>query len=135
MPNLTDIPQDELLARLRAATVDQIRTAMKNRINNMTKRQLIVFLMDAMDFEDGMPPATTSWPDGQSKNRLEITRDALGAKVRSRLTSWTYYPTSEVDTITIRERDASDVEVRQRRIKHFTDGRQPEIDVNGDSYE
>ncbi|MBU1067399.1 hypothetical protein KKE60_06400, partial [Patescibacteria group bacterium] len=88
MPNLTDIPQDELLARLRAATAAQIRTAMKNRINNMTKRQLIVFLMDAMDFEDDTPPVTTSWPDSQIKSRLEITRDALGAKVRGRLTEW-----------------------------------------------
>ena len=61
--------------------------------------------------------------------RVEVTRDRLTGKVLGRkYMDWTYYPTGEVATITISERDASDVETARRVIRHFADGRQPVVE-------
>ena len=119
------------LAEDRAATVLQIRTAMKARIDLMTKRQLIVLDLwcDAFDKDAALSlsdhPITAVYADGQAKSQLVVSRDALGAKTGSTKIAWTYYKTGEVDTITISQLDSADVVTSVRTITHFRDGRQP----------
>lgn len=109
------------LAQLRAATKAQIITAIANYLtNNFTKRQLISFLMDRDIIPD--PPARTYRTDGQIESETLDTRDAeTGALVSSRQVRWSYYPTGEVDTITVTEGNTT------RRIKHYLNGQPPTV--------
>lgn len=82
--------------------------------------------------------------EGQTDTELEVNESAAGLGpirrvevVRSRLTGkvlrrkrldWTYYPTTEVDTIVVSERDAGDVETRRYQIRHFRDERLPVVE-------
>jgi hypothetical protein len=111
------------LAQLRAATKAQIITAIANYLtNNFTKRQIIGFLMDADVIAD--PPTRTFRADGQIESETDTDRDAeTGAVVASRQIHWSYYPTGEIDTITI------DQDGAQRVIKHYLDGHQPTVSV------
>lgn len=111
------------LAQLRAATKAQIIAAIGNYLtNNFTKRQVIAFLLDADIVPDA--PARTYGKDGQIESETDVDRDAeTGTIIARRTVSWTYYPTGEVDTITITEGAAV------RIVKHYLDGRQPTVTV------
>ena len=116
------------LAQLRAATKAQIITAIVNRLQDMTKRQIIIWLLDEVDrITDN--PVRVHRPDGQIESQTDVERDTeTGAKTGSRVVTWTYYPTGEVDEITITNKDAADKTIgKPKVIKHFTDGRQPEV--------
>lgn len=119
MPNLSDLTIDQL----RAATKAQLVTAITNKLNAMTKRRIIEFLMDKLDFHD--EPQVAYRPDGQIASKAEVRRDANGTKAGECRIAWAYYPTGEVDIITVQELDASDAEVSYKTIKHYIDGRQP----------
>ena len=120
MPNWSNLT----LEQLRAATKAQIVTAITNWLNNRTKRQIIALLIDMDVVAD--TPDVTYWPDGQIKRRDEVFRDALGDVTGGRRTNYAYYPTGEIDTITIIDVDADLTTVLGRRtIKHYLDGRQP----------
>jgi hypothetical protein len=68
--------------------------------------------------------------DGQIESKVETVRDiATKEVIRSTETGWTYYPTGEVDTITIVENDADGKGISRKEVKHFLDGRQPEETV------
>ena len=126
MPNLTNYSLDQL----RAATRPQILTAISNHLSVMTKRQLVLWLLDRDDQNSAVSdaPICAYRKDGQVESRIEVERDVeTGARVGGRVTTWTYFPTGEVDTITISERNAADKETAKRVIKHFTDGRQPTV--------
>lgn len=110
-------------AQLRAMTRAQIRTAITDAVSAMTKREMIIWLIRADAVEDD--PIDT-YENGQIVRRVEITRDPeTGERMRGRVKTWTYYPSGEVDVITISNRDAADGEVSKKRIKHYRDGRQP----------
>lgn len=117
MPNITNLT----LAQLRAATKAQIITAISNYLtNNFTKRQIIVLLMDADSIAD--PPARTYRTDGQIESETLDMRDTeTAAVVASRQVLWSYYPSGEVDTITVTEGETV------RSIKHYLDGKQPSV--------
>jgi hypothetical protein len=66
--------------------------------------------------------------DGLPESQTETVRDVeTGAVVSGRRITWTYYKTGEVDTITIVETDAVGKETSRKIIKHYIDGRQPEV--------
>ena len=123
--------EDLTFEKLRAATKEQIITTITDKLTSITKNRICEFIWgirniitdnltlgDLVEKEDG--------PNGQLL-RVYKTTDVLGVKLTSRKIEWTYYPTGEVDTITISELDALDQLISQKTIKHFTDGRQPII--------
>ena len=58
----------------------------------------------------------------------EVCRDLLtNAVVSRRVTRWTYFPTGEIDEIAVTEFDAQGKETKRPTIKHYRDGRQPEL--------
>lgn len=110
-------------AQLRAMTRAEIRTAIVDAVSAMSKREMIVWLIQTDAVEDD--PIVT-YENGQIVRRVEITRDPeTGARMRGRVTTWSYYATGEVDIITISNRDSADGEVSKKRIKHYRDGRPP----------
>jgi len=118
------------LAQLRAATKDQILTKLNTWLSNRTKAQLIGLILTVADdigdrVEIPEPTLSDHYPDGQIKSMFQVNRDVLGNRTGGRDITWTYYPTGEVDAITIEELDARGVVTAKRTIKHFKDGRQP----------
>lgn len=126
MPNLTTLT----LNQLRAATKAQIITAITNKLQSMTKRQLIIWLWDEIQ-QIHDDPITVTRKDGQAESQVTTIRDTeTGAIVSTRSISWTYYenePGRPVDTITLVEKDAAGKETAHKVIKHYPDGRQPEV--------
>jgi len=125
------ILSDLTLQDLRAATVLGIRTAITNKINGMTKKQLIILILKVADvdienFEIEEKTVFVEGPEGEI-SRLMVSFDALGNKIKSHKIDRIYYPTGEIDTITLTELDALDVVKSVRKIKHYIDGKQPEI--------
>lgn len=121
--------EDLTLEKLRAATKEQIITAINNKLQAMTKKNIIILvlrlvgvdidtyeLLGLVELDDG--------PNGQVRRRWTTT-DVLGNKLKSLSVDWTYYPAGPVDEITIKWLDAADAVTSTRIIKHFIDGRQP----------
>lgn len=121
------IPVDVTLEQLRALTKTQIINRLTTYLtNNMTKRQLILWLLDT-DVID-LKPVRKYRADGQIKSETRIEVDTeTAAQVRKRVTTWTYYPTGEVDTITIKTYNGANALLHTKAIKHYTDGRQPTV--------
>ena len=115
------------LAQLRAATKAQIITAITNWLTTRTKRQIIELLLDVTNIADR--PDITRWPDGQIKRRDETFRDVEGNVTGGRRTNYDYYSLGgEIDTITTIDVDADlTTGLSRKTIKHFLDGRQPEM--------
>jgi hypothetical protein len=121
------IPVDVTLEQLRALTKAQIITKLSNWLTkNFTKRQLILWLMDIEVMDD--EPIRTYIADGQIESETIVTRDTeANLQVSRRETLWSYYPTGEVDVITIKQYDSNDALIRTKAIKHYTDGKQPTV--------
>jgi hypothetical protein len=121
------IPVDVTLEQLRALTKAQIITKLSNWLTkNFTKRQLILWLMDIEVMDD--EPIRTYRADGQIESETIVTRDTeANLQVSRRETLWSYYPTGEVDVITIKQYDSNDALIRTKAIKHYTDGKQPTV--------
>jgi len=126
------ILSDLTLEQLRNATLTQIRTAISNKLANLTKRQLIILILKVADvdienYEIQDRSSEESWPDGQIKERITITRDVLGNVISKEKMTVTYYDTKdrERDTMLFFKYDPQDMELSIRGIKHFPDGRQP----------
>lgn len=107
---------------------------MTTRLGSMTKRQLCILDLWCKEFDpDALltiddDAVVTTRPDRQAASQTTVQRDVLGVKTGSRVVTWSYYPKGgEVDTITVRDLDASDNETARRVIKHHLDGRQPEV--------
>ncbi|HEX8992908.1 MAG TPA: hypothetical protein VF784_14605, partial [Anaerolineales bacterium] len=102
----------------------QIITAIANYLtNNFTKRQIIAFLIDADVVAD--PPARSFRPDGQIESEIDTTRDPeTGALIATKQVLWSYYPTGEVDTITINDGTSL------RTIKHYLSGQPPTVTIH-----
>jgi hypothetical protein len=121
------IPVDVTLEQLRARTKAQIITKLSNWLtNNMTKRQLILWLMDIEVMDT--PPVRTYRADGQIEYESTTLVDTeTYLQVNKREVTWSYYPTGEVDVITIKQYDSNDALIRTKAIKHYIDGRQPTV--------
>jgi len=121
--------EDLTLEQLKAATKEQIITRVVNILTSMSRKRICEFVwtIRGVGFEAiSLSTLTVNHdvPEGQLLRVYEKT-DILGNKIGSQKTEWTYYPTGEVDTITISELDALDQIISTQMIKHFTDGRQP----------
>lgn len=123
MTNLTDLT----LQQLRASTKAQIIASIRDYLTaNYTRRQLIQFLRDRETEWD--EPIRTYRTDGQIESQIEVERDEeTGEIVSSKSITWSYYSTGEVNVILIIVYDATGIEIKRKRIKHFKDGRQPEV--------
>lgn len=116
------------LEQIRAATKAQIITFITNKLDNFSKKQIIVWLFENV-IEIADKPTTVVRPDGQLTSQSEIIRDVeTGALVTTKTITWTYYATGEVDTITIVVTNSVGTEMSRTVIKHYKDGRQPKIE-------
>lgn len=113
------------LEQMRKATKAQIINWITNKLQNMTKKQIIMLLLGIVNVH--RKPEIIYRFDGQIESRLEVIEDALGDKVGSILIVYSYYPGGEVDEIVISERDVDDAEIKRQVIKHYLDRRQPTI--------
>ncbi len=122
---------DLTLQELRGYTVTQIRTALKNKIDAASKAQLIRFILSRVDVDAAVPcydpPVKTLDAVGNLLSAILVKRDVLGNKLGTEKDERTYYATGELDTRTLTTLDASDAVIATKVIKHFTDGRQPEV--------
>lgn len=121
------IPVDVTLEQLRALTKAQIITKLSTWLTkNFTKRQLILWLMDIEVMDD--EPIRTYRADGQIESETTVTRDTgTNMQVNKREMTWTYYPTNEVNVITIKQYDGNNALLHTKAIKHYKDGRQPTV--------
>jgi hypothetical protein len=111
------ILSDLTIQDLRAATLPQLKTVVINKINAMTKKQIIILILkvayvdiENFEIEEG-----------------KIVYDALGNKIRSWSVDYIYYPTGEIDLIVLKKFDALDILIETKKIKHYLDGKQPEL--------
>lgn len=94
-------------------------------LNKLSKAELITSILQGVT--DTEREASEDGPYGQVK-RVDVTQERLTRKLTSRRTvTWSYYPVGCVDEITIVETDDKGKETARRVIKHFADGRQPEM--------
>jgi len=126
---------DYTLQQLKDADVTVIRTKFKEKLDAMDKKQLIILYLKGNDIDiENMEIQDREEGEGDSRGQLwqlQVVRDVLGNRLRSTRFDYTYYPpqpdgTQPRDTITITEMDASDVVISIKKLKHYTDGKQPE---------
>ena len=118
---------DKTIAELRQMNKRQIIDAIAAYLDaSYTRREIIRGIRNDQDtYTD-----TTQVYDAQGRitSETEIERDDnTQAQVSRKVISWTYYATGEVNVIKTETYDAADVLVKTRRIKHYRDGRQPEV--------
>ena len=126
---------DYTLQQLKDAPVEIIRTRFKVKLDLMTKRQLIILYLKGNDIDiENMEVQDREEGEGDSRGQLwqlRVVRDVLGDKVRSKRFDYTYYPpqpdgTQPRDIITFTEMDRNDKVILTKKLKHYTDGKQPE---------
>ena len=123
------LPVDITLEQLREMTKTQIINKLSTWLtNNFTKRQLVLWLLGADVIFDN--PIIIYGGNGQITSQTEIERDGeTGLQTKKIVTTWTYYASGEVDIITIKNYDASNVLLNTTTIKHYKDNRQPTVTV------
>jgi hypothetical protein len=128
MPNISTLT----LETMRSSTKTQIITNIRDYLTaNMTKKQLITFLLDRDTVDDTQ--VVTYLPDGQVDKIVDWKRDAeTNNKISGVVTNFSYYPTGEINVIRVSQRNADNVETSHVRIKHYLDGRQPKITESDD---
>ena len=111
------------LEQMKAATVAEILADVTAQND---KREIVSELLGADRISDR--PTITYDDRDRIVKRVETERDLLTDDVLgSVVTTHSYYKTGEIEDIIISERDAKDNETAKRTIRHFTDGRQPEV--------
>lgn len=121
------IPVDVTLEQMRAFTKTQLINKLSTWLtNNMTKRQLILWLMNVETL--ALDPVRVYRADGQIESESIITVNTeTNLQVNKREVTWTYYTSGEVDVIIIKQYDSNDVLLHTKAIKHYKDGRQPTV--------
>lgn len=128
--------------QMKAATKAQIITAIGNKLGNLTKEQLIRFVLKncSVDVDEKILISDPSIRTGEKRGpiySLDVQRDILGNKVSSVRVNHVYYPkqadnTEPVDTITIEELNSVDVVTKTTVLKHSLKwGENPTTTVNG----
>lgn len=114
-----------LLPDLKSKTLAQLQAAIVP-----TKRDALIILNDGSDKVTD-EPVRKYRKDGQIESETQAVRDVeTGAVVRGKTITWTYHEKENgapVDTITIVKTDANGKEVSRKVIRHFVDGKQPEV--------
>ena len=123
MSNFTDLTSEQI----RTATKEQIVANINSTLARMSKRDLVVLLLETETVSD--TPVCTYGKDGQIAKQVEVERDvATGEKVSGRVIEWTYYKTGEVDKIIVSQRSAADKEIGRKVIQHYLDGKRPTVE-------
>jgi hypothetical protein len=116
---------DQTLEQMRASTKKQILDAMSAYMQATYTRKQIMQILRERDTEWD-DPVCTYGPDG-ILTQNEIERDSeTGLQVSRKYTVWDYYNSGEINTIITQFFDENDVLTKQKKIKHYKDGRQPE---------
>jgi hypothetical protein len=93
-------------------------------LNSMTKAQLV---SAAVKDVRHVTTDLIQDPDLGNTQLDEITKDAYGTVLSKRTIVWSYYPTQEIQEITVTEKDPEDKTTEEYIITHYLDGRQPVI--------
>jgi len=96
-------------------------------LNKLTKAQLIDKMLDGVTKTTAV---NTYDEDGNLIGQVQTTKNAYEVLVGTLTMGFTYYPTGEVDVITITLRDGNGQETGSYQIKHPL-GEQPYIVDNG----
>ena len=121
MPNWTDMTLQELRASSKA---DIVKSVGQYIYDHFTKKQIIIWLLDTDRIQDRVQ--ITRDKAGNITRRLTTWRDVLtGDVVANHDTTYTYYPTGEIEDITVTKRDGDGNITEQYTIHHYADGRQP----------
>lgn len=121
---MTDITTSLSFTQLQAATKAQI---VSDIMSKMTRRELIVALTGTDKIVIDAPVLKYRKEDGQIESQTETFEDVeTGLVVGDKQIAYTYYKNGEVDEITIVESSADGTKAT-KTIKHYLDGRQPEI--------
>lgn len=123
--------EDITIEQLRAATKAQIITVIDNRLQNMTKKQLIILVLrvtgqNIENWTEEIQIQAQDGPSGQTIRQYQ-TKDALGNIISKRNINWTYYESGPINEIFIDHLDSADILTLRQKIKHFLDGRQPKL--------
>jgi len=120
--------------QIKDADVTVIRTKFKQKIDLMTKKQLIILYFKGNDLDiENFEIQDREEGEGDSRGQLwqlKVVRDVLGNKLRSTRLDHTYYPpqpdgTQPRDTMIFTEMDADDKVISVKKLKHYPDGEQP----------
>ena len=107
---------------LQKQTVTELKTALTAE---MTKRDLLIIANNGSD-------KLSEWVSTYDKKGFEIKTETVrdvetNAIVSVKTIAYTLSPKGEVDEITIVVNDGSGKEINRKVIKHYIDGRQPEV--------
>lgn len=97
-------------------TAEDLAILSPAQLNKMLKADIIAEILD------GVTRSSRAFEHDAKGNTVrmeETTTDAYGKVLDTRITDWTYYPTGEVDEITVTD------DKERLVVKHFTDGKQP----------
>lgn len=122
MPNVTGLTLDEL----RSKTRSQIMTAINAFFSPMSKRDLIVWLLDATATNERQ--VVTYYPDGQVKLVTTAIQDIeTGARLSSQKVQFAYFASGEIRLIRVKNYDADGNELTGQgwRIESQSPGAQP----------
>lgn len=120
------------LKKLRSMTVDQLKTACKNWIDERIKRQLIVLILALKTLDiDTFQEVKSLIREGDARGQtLEIDeiQDVFGNKIGSIKREFEYYghdPKSPIHFIRIRKFDMNDIELvgKGQEIEHLSNGK------------
>ena len=114
------------LTELRAMTAAQIRAAMAAFFAPLSKKELIERELDATEFAD--KPQVTPGEHG-ILTREQTVRDGVDDVMRIEKMEYDYYDTGEVHNLVQTTRNAKGRKIKQVRLEHFRDGRQPVLTV------
>jgi hypothetical protein len=95
-------------------------------LNAMTKVDIIAEILE------GVRRRSRTKEEDERGNAVrmdETITDAYGELVGTREILWTYYNTGEVNVITVRERDDKGKLLGGYVVKHYTDGKQPKLNI------
>lgn len=120
------------LEELRRATLTQIKTSIKNKIDSMTKKQLIILILGVRNIDDVENLIFTKRVELKEDARgqlleIDVTEDVLGNKVKTTKREYSYYgndPKSPIRFIRTRHYDANDKELigQGSEIEHLSGG-------------
>jgi hypothetical protein len=107
---------------LRDATREQLGAEIAAKL---TKRELLILAVGAEKISS--TPERVYGEDGQITEETTVETDVETGETRTQHVTWSYYKTGEVDVIEIIVLDTNGKIAKQKKIKHYVDGREPEV--------
>lgn len=92
-------------------------------VDAMTKADIIAEIFEDVTRSD----AALTQEGGENIQLTETTTDAYEVLLGSRVVDWTYYGTSEVDEVTVTNKDDEGEIIDGYIVKHYKDTKQPTL--------